>query len=264
MTSKDIEEVLRRHKLTGPYAQDDYVMAMETMHKPYGGKFMDQVDKGLRLGFTATRWRRLYAAKNVTTSLSLYVSSHSYTATHRVVLKWLMASVGSIPDRWTELGCENGLLSMCIADLWPESVGHGIDRVPQAIAVARQLAVKFGHQGLTFSMADLEKKDSVGSVNPAQLVLAPFVFHEMLDGLNGNHEVAACNVAALLAPGGSVVSFNRFPHRQIGIRRLAAFLQDGGLSVVGEDEVEVGAEKFAVVRAAKHVVPEAAAHSQKG
>jgi SAM-dependent methyltransferase len=241
-----IEEVLRQLGLTGPFDQDEYVAHMTRSYSPYAVRFMDAVDTAHAAGFSQARWNRLYELKNKHAEMSRYVSAHEYTSIYRSVLQWLTKSVDVRLRSIVDLGCENGLLTLCLASMYPEATVVGIDRIPAALRTARSFTMDGYEDRVSFALADISRIGSLAKVDPAELVVASLVLHEVLDLPDSAKYRAGAGLAHLVEQGGSLITINRFPRPAEQIPRLSEVLALGGLALVAEDEVLSGAESFPV------------------
>lgn len=127
-----IESLLEKYGLEGPYPQREYIHKVETGFGKDGGRFLDSMDDTLAKGFTAEAWKQIYQHKNKNTEMSAYISAHCNTEIYRCFLHWLQASDLPAPRSFMELGCENGLLTLCLADLWPQAEAIGLVPTPQS------------------------------------------------------------------------------------------------------------------------------------
>lgn len=208
---------------------------------------MDLVDEANELGWTAERFRRTYNAMHTHPSMSLYVSSHSFTSTFEHVLGWFDRNVVAAPETFMDVGCGNGLLTLCLSDLWPEARGYGIDQLGKAISVAESLAKRFNNERVSFFQGDLAHPGAVESIAPTSMVLATFVFHELLDEpIESWHHISE-NVDALMKGSGRLISINRFPDPPRQVPSLNRRLGLAGLRPTGEDSLKAGDETFPVV-----------------
>lgn len=242
----DVEQILEKHKLIGPYPQDEYVRYMEKKFKRDGDRFLYFVDECLGLGFTPERWRRIYNLKNKNKDMSLYISSHSNTAIFKEVLEWLSANIDA-PNSFIELGCENGMLTFCVSDLWKTSEAGGVDSVGVSISTARKLAFQFGKSRIKFYVADLAQKESCKSIAPSDVLLAPFLFHELLDCSGEEWENITENIKSMMRDSGSLVTFNRFADPKIEVAQLNSKLSRINLFPTRLDELKVEDETFPVI-----------------
>jgi hypothetical protein len=242
----DVEQILEKHKLTGPYPQDEYVRYMEQKFKNDGDRFLYFVDECLEMGFTPERWRRIYNLKNKNKNMSLYISSHSYTAIFKEALRWLSVNIDG-PDSFIELGSENGMLTFCVSDLWKTSEARGVDSVGVSVSTARKLAFQFGKSHIKFFVADLAQKGSCKSITQSEILLAPFLFHELLYCSVEEWENITENIKGMMPDSGSLVTFNRFPNPKIEVQQLNSKLSRINLFPNRSDELKVGEETFPVI-----------------
>jgi len=178
--------------------------------------------------------------------MSLYISSHSNTAIFKEVLGWLSVNIDA-PDSFIELGSENGMLTFCVSDLWKNSEAKGIDSVGTSVSTARKLGFQFGKPQIKFYVADLAQKDSCKDIAKSDVLLAPFLFHELLDCSNKEWENITENLETMMFESSSLVTFNRFSNPVIEIRQLDSKLSKINLFPVRNDEMKVEEETFPVV-----------------
>jgi SAM-dependent methyltransferase len=244
----DIAAILRKHQLVGPFPQEQYEQRMHTTLKKQGGaRFLNAVDAAIAQGWTPESFERTYNAMHGDPLVSLYATAHAHTTKYRHVLEWIDRNVPEAPSAFTDLGCANGLLTLCLSELWPEARGQGIDGLRRAISVARSLARRFDNDRVTFFEADLTLEGAVGQVAPAPLDLAVFVFHEIFARPVEAWQHLGPNIGRLVADSGRLISINRFPRARQQVAVLNDRLVPGGLRPVGEDMLKIGAENFPIV-----------------
>lgn len=241
-----VNEILQKYSLNGPYPQEKYISTMEQRFKKRGVKFMNLVDKYFQEGFTPSKWKKLYNEKNSHEGMSIYISSHTYTPIFQKVLAWLEQNIEEEPDSFIELGCENGLFTICLSDLWGNANAKGLDQLGSAISIARNLAGKNAKQNVKFYYFDLTKVESCKEIPKSSLVIAPFIFHELMDQPQNVWKEIGLNILSLLEENGKIISFNRFDDPNFYNAILDNNLSLVGLEPTERDEIKVGWETFPI------------------
>lgn len=243
-----VSDILNELGLTGPMPQAAYVERVRRFGEA-GEAFLQQADKSLAEGFSPSLWREIYAAQNADSELSRLITAHSSAPLHAAILTWL-DTIPAAPRSFAELGCNNGLLTLALARLWPQAGAVGIDSVPAAIAVAQQLAAQHQQQSVQFYCADLAAANAVDEVEPVEWLLAPFLFHELLAD-NPDPSPLITNLQQLLAAGGRIITINRFPPQRLNPQQQAQQLKDtlaqGGWQPLDIEWLRVGPETFPAV-----------------
>lgn len=241
---QDIEALLRKYGLEGPYPQWEYVHTVEKRFGKDGLRFMNSVDDALAKGFTAEAWQKIYRQKNKKAEMSAYISAHCNTEIYRCFLQWLQASDLHAPRSFMELGCENGLLTLCLADLWPQAEAAGLDSIGNAIKAARTLARSHRKSRVIFHQADLAVQGACHGVPTSEYVLAPFVFHELMEAPTAHWQHILANLDGLLAPDGCLIALSRFPYPLTEVPKLHRQLADIGLVPTQHSTLSTAREHF--------------------
>jgi len=240
-----VDEILKTHDLVGPYPQEIYVNHMDTAFGKDGGRFMDLVDE-LLASPSSQKSQNVFQQKNKSVAMSLYVSSHQNTPLFRGVLNFLESNFEKRPTSFRDIGCENGLLTLCLSSLWPRSSACGLDRSGRAIGVARKLAARFGQSAVKFEVADLTKSDSCRDLGQTDLVIASSLFHEFLMWCSEEEwQSIASNLRSMMTGTGRLLSITRFG--DIHVARLNDRLQPAGLRPVTRSTLVIGDERVPVV-----------------
>ena len=253
-----IDSIFLKLGLTGPFIHDEYSLTMERRFGRKADRFMQAVDDAYDSfdGPTAETWKRLYQLKNADKDMSVFISAHQCTTLYKAFLTWLLDHLEEEPERVIELGCENGLLTLAIGSLLPNSDVLGIDIVGKAISNAKQLRKKFQLNNSEFRMADLTKPMEI-SQPQADLIVASWVMHELLPcTINGGsiskgEQTFLANLAGLIRSGGSLVSVNRFPFADSQVPKLSDSLATVGFeqtlqTTIAAEEGEV-TSRFPIV-----------------
>ena len=243
-----VSDILNELGLTGPLPQAAYVERVRQFGEA-GERFLQQVDRSLAQGFSPGLWREIYAAQNADPELSRLITAHTSAPLHAAILNWL-DTIPAAPRSFAEIGCNNGLLTLALARLWPQADALGVDSEPDAIAVARRLAMQHRQENVQFYCADLTQADAVADIEPAEWLLAPFLFHEVL-AENPDPAPLIANLQRLLAQGGRLITINRFPPQRLNPQQQAQQLKDtlaqGGWKPLDIEWLQVGAETFPAV-----------------
>ena len=242
----DFQSILEKYKLKGPYLQDEYVQHVESKFKKLGTKFLELVDESLEKGFSGDAWERIYQLKNKDPELSLYISSHCYTVIYAEILNYLSRSTLKPKKSFIEIGCENGLLTMCLSDFWGIDQAIGIDRVNTAINAAKKLAIRFRKFDIFFHKADLFLASSCKNIGKSDFLIAPFFFHEMLDSSEKNWLNTLNNLDYLLEEHGLLLTINRFPYPDVAEPKLSDKLSEINLKLIKSESMNVLHETFPI------------------
>ena len=154
------------------------------------------MDQALADGFNVDTWDRLYRLQFKEPQMAHYISSHSYSSVYFEMLSWLTENIKYKPSRICEIGCNNGLFTLCLSKYWPEASVLGIDKNRTTIGLAMDICEKYNKVNL--GMYDL--------------VVVPFVFHEILDKYDGYPIEMIENLEKLISPQGLLFTVNRFPY----------------------------------------------------
>lgn len=203
----------------------------------------------------------VFAAKNASLRLSLAASllwSAELYAQQVDLLKRLAS--GLSPGTILDIGCEQGLLTCLIAELWSNAQVTGFDRSPEAIACAGQLAEELGIKNLTLDTGDVFAPTPV-SLKPAELVFTSrSILGEAIEidqpDINSNWTTqaapAAERLASLTSSEGLLVSLER--GTAITASLWSESLEAAGFAVLGErcqlittGDATVGYEQFFVI-----------------
>ena len=209
----------------------------------------------------ATPRSAVFAAKNASLRLSLAASllwSAELYAQQVDLLKRLAS--GLSPGTILDIGCEQGLLTCLIAELWPDARVTGLDRSPEAIACAGQLAEELGTKNLNLAIGDLFAPTQV-ALEPADLVFTSrSILGEAIE-IDPPHtnsdwttqtEPAAERLASLTSSEGLLVSLERGEASTASL--WSESLEAAGFAVLGErcqlitiGDATVGYEQFFVI-----------------
>jgi SAM-dependent methyltransferase len=170
----------------------------------------------------------IYSKKNATLDLSLAIASQGFYPLYESVLTWIINEFPEPPRRILDLGCEAGVLSVAMAQLWPGAEVLGVDREPAAIRVARELQARHGVDRCQFLASEAEQLVK-SEPRTFDLVIGVAVFHEMLANIlnTGSEDVYGFTIdetpawdhgqeellrrlRSLVADGGCLVAVNRW------------------------------------------------------
>ena len=236
------EDILSRLNLDGPLPQQFYVEQVEGLGKD-GVKFLDAMDDALEVGFTPERWKKIYKLKNINKKLSHIVSSHSYAPNYRGMLDWLQENYHDKPSTIIELGCDNGLFTQCLQLLYKEAQVVGIDVVKEAILIAKKLAYDNRLQTVSFDQENLLRPIKLNQ--KFDLVVAPFIFHELLDADDSSKAHLLENLKKLSNSDTKIIAFNRFPESNMQYT-LNQNMETAGFELTKHDQLSVANETFPV------------------
>jgi 2-polyprenyl-3-methyl-5-hydroxy-6-metoxy-1,4-benzoquinol methylase len=224
---------------------EEYVGRLERSGKA-GRKVLDAADKNDFEGVTAPSMRALYRAKNINPSISYLVTGFCNWEIYRAVITCLSASLLSDqPKNVLELGCDSGMLTLCMADQSPDSKFFGIDRESTAIDVAKKINRKYSQHQVDFHKVDLTAPGSCEALPKFDLIVAPFFFHEIIS-FGQNSKFLASNLKHLSTSNTQLVSFDRFPYPEQQLPNLDRLLGESGFLRVGTERIETSLESFPV------------------
>lgn len=199
------------------------------------------------------RYRLLY--RDLDTALAEYASRPVMLAA-----AWLRWWFDQHPPatRLLDAGCGPGVLTCAYGWAMPDAEVVGIDGVPEAVACAEQLAVRLGVRNVSFVVGDLaDPPGELGGFDQVVAVTAlgdaglypqhppagPEAFSTVADVDGPGAEFRSPGVdrlATRLAPGGSLLAFDRTPDASQAVRLGAALLGAG----VDLDLRQAGVELF--------------------
>ena len=260
MTS-EVDSVLVELDLNGPFSQEEYVKTLESKFGTAGREFLDAIDRGSAGSVYSETMKQLYELKNSHWPMSAYISAHCNSQAYGAFLNWLYKTLNQPPADVLDLGCDCGLLSLAIAKLYPAANVVGIDYVGSAISAANALHKHYEVKNVEFGHHDLTKAGQPISKSRFDLVLAPWLFHELLpsmrfddnEPISLNEKNTLDSIASVVADKGLLVSVNRFPYPSWQVPKLSEIMAEVGLMFAGEDSIAVaepetgGVEVFAIV-----------------
>ena len=182
--------------------------------------------------------------KNRNWRMSAYITCHQSSVAYSVALEWLVGHLSAEPLQVLEIGCDAGLSTLAIAKLFPSAHVVGIDRIPGAIVGAKRLCESNSAPNAIFRVFDLAETNRMLGRERFDLVLAPWVFHELFEMARAGsprprEKRVAKRIASNLASPGRLVSFNRFPFPKQEAPRLCEILSGGGPEKIGDDTILV-------------------------
>lgn len=121
----------------------------------------------------------LYALKNSSLQLSLDVSKISADL-YRKFFDWF-ALRGKAPKKILDVGCDNGIVTCFLATLYPEAEVIGIDKQPEAIDCAKELAQKCNLSNVSFLNLDIGQALTQFEKQSFDLIVSLSVFHEVFN-----------------------------------------------------------------------------------
>ena len=166
-----------------------------------------------------------YPAKAVSLDLALAVNSQAMGDRHEAFLSWFVGANLPTVKRVLDVGCDIGVLTCYYARFFPDAEVIGIDRCPESIACAKQLAAKLQLSNVQFHVADVLNLPQPLAGQTFDLVVSQFVTHEiaspfhrairsveqaMSEPLNPDLLVYAQTLSSVLAARtGTLVTFER-------------------------------------------------------
>ena len=134
---------------------------LESKHGKAAGALRDSVRSGERGQPEQRRWD----LKNATLDLSLDVSTGFSGAMYRSQLRRLLERLPSFAGaaKVLDVGCENGFLSVFLAELLPQAQVAGIDRSAAAVARGEELAVRLRVKNVEFVVGGLPRATTTRS-----------------------------------------------------------------------------------------------------
>lgn len=191
---------------------------------------------------------RLYDVKNQNLLLSLNVSNFSADL-YQKYFEWFIHHIMHTPERILDLGCDNGIVLCFYAMLFPDSKVIGIDRNPNGLQCAQELAKKLKLTNVTFLKMDYRKILEYFSRNSFDLITSLRSFHEMIGEFSEEpleRDYLLGNVHSLLKDGSSeFITCERL----VGMESFAMWkdlLNKAGLKIQESDFIdfhEIGQEQ---------------------
>ncbi len=130
----------------------------------------------------------IYSVKNHSMEFANSIISQFDSARLREIGIWLIQE-NLAPKCILEIGCDSGLISCFLANLYPETSVVGIDPCPEAVELARSRADKLGLTNVRFESSDLGKFTQQYEGQSFDLVIASVVFHEVLEQIPELHSI---------------------------------------------------------------------------
>lgn len=126
------------------------------LNKKYGTSIVSSLEECISLR-EAGKPTNIYPILYQNLDLSLDVLSYFEFEFHESYLKWFLEKdIKSVP-KILDLGCGNGFLTCFYAKIFPNSEIIGVDKYPEAINCASELAQKLGLTNIKFFIVDLSK-----------------------------------------------------------------------------------------------------------
>jgi len=222
---------------------EEYVTRLER-HGKAGLKVLDAADKNDLEGVTPAGMRALYRAKNKSPNVSYLVTGFCNWEIYSSIMKCLIEHLNlDQPRSVLELGCDNGMLTLCMAEQWPKSKFFGIDRESISIDVAKRISNKYSEQKVGYRKVDLCSPNTCEKLPEFDLIIAPFIFHEIIK-FEQNLEALVYNLKQISALGAQLVSFDRFPHPELQLPNLDRILEMAEFQRTSGTEIETSLESF--------------------
>lgn len=189
----------------------------------------------------------LYDLKNINLQTALTFNCNVDGDIIRKVCNWVYQHKNDFGKRILEVGCDIGVLSCFLAELFPESHITAIDINSSGIAIAKQLAEKFNIKNVTFLVQDIkEVTDSFDTVFSCRTMHENYSCIEdpflMLNDYAALFRASTSPYAQALrtavAPNGNLISIERCERNPLFLGWLYA-LMDNGLYLLADTHEEL-------------------------
>jgi SAM-dependent methyltransferase len=210
----NIDQILNKFNLNG---SDDrkYVNKMESFKE--GRKFLDLIDKVQLNGAENSDWKKIYNTMSKNIQVSELVTSYANSMIYKEMLIWFYKQNYN-PSSFIELGCNNGMFSYTLRELWGDVEIIGIDYALHAIKAAKKLALKYKINNYSFFHQDIN--NPFIDIPKADIIIAPFFFHEISFSKDTNWKIINDNLATISNKSTQLITINRFPDPQMECNQL--------------------------------------------
>lgn len=250
--SLKIDEIMQHLELVGPLEQSKYIQIMESQFGNTATKFMDAIDRMMGLDDVKdANWPAIYRRQSKNMEMSHLATAQSNTSIYRAMLEWIDAEYDTPPATVCEIGCNNGLFTLAVGKLWPNSRLVGVDKVRESLALSPKFAAKYDVPNCEFKWLNILKDSACQQLGEFDLVLAPFVVHEIVQD-DGSYPVAmGRNLRKLVLRQGRLITINRFPYSKLQQPQLSDALAVSGFACLKEGKIlvehaESGVESFPI------------------
>lgn len=200
-------------------------------------------DRGMRQDFG----ENIYDLKNVDLVTALTFNCNVDGDIIRKVCNWIYKHKDEFGNRILEVGCDIGILSCFIAQMFPDSHVTAVDRNASGIELAKQLAEKFNVKNITFLVQDINEVAGVyDTVFSCRTMHENYSCQEnpylMLEEYAALFEQSLNNYAASLSKAlgknGTLITIERTEKNPLFLGWLFA-LSNNGLSIVSSSYEEL-------------------------
>jgi 2-polyprenyl-3-methyl-5-hydroxy-6-metoxy-1,4-benzoquinol methylase len=247
-----VDSIVERLGFNTDMDQRTYVREMYDRFGRTAKRFMDTVDE-LQEGNRSPaphEMARAYRLQHKNWRMGKFVSLRNDGPKYVSLLERLSCLVAEDGDTVCEVGCGGGLLSCAMALLWPDTDVVGIDRIKEAVKAARLHALDQDIPNVEFVKSDIGESLSGNLKGQFDLVVCPWVMHELAPSLIESaplpeeERTAVTNVAALVAPGGILLTVDRLPSGHEQQAPMLKVLEESGLEVTAKTNLQAGWEAF--------------------
>ena len=148
----------------------------------------------------------LYKIKNNNISLSLDFVSWSLSFYKKLFRKIL--SSNDIKGNVLDIGCDNGFITIFLAITYPNSNFIGIDKNPNSIEIAKNLACKYNIDNIEFFTLDILNSNNYFDMEHFDTILSIRIIHELSNNLNILNKYLF-NIFRLLKTNGTFINSER-------------------------------------------------------
>lgn len=153
-----IAAFVARAGLPEPGAADEAFWArLRATHGPVAERISEALDDAIEEVDPATtrqKTQRVYDLKNSDLGLALDVTGHFRGVLLRSVMRWFERWDAPAPERILDLGCDIGILTCFVAELFPNAEVTGVDSSRVSVRRATEIASRTGTHNVTFEVAD--------------------------------------------------------------------------------------------------------------
>lgn len=175
---RDVERYLEEVGIQGVMKREDFG---KKLYRSFGDRADRVVDALQRKG--AGLDVDFYGTKNEDLGLSLALTSQYAGDLHREFLSWFLREGIGQPKRVLDLGCDIGITTCFYALLYPEAEVIGVDRCPESISFASQIAQRLDLPNVRFVTGEVMTESPPWAEGGFDLVVATTFFREALESL---------------------------------------------------------------------------------
>jgi SAM-dependent methyltransferase len=171
-----LDQYLRRAKIGKPIKSERFSRHLESQFGARVRRIIELIDDRAQ-GRTQ---QRFWAIKNEDLDLSLALTSQFMSDFYRAYWPWFASvSRGFRSGRLLDIGCDNGVLTCCYAQYFPEMEITGIDTCPEAVRCGTELAQRLQLSNVSFRVGSAA---AIGEIFPAgtfALIAATMIYHNV-------------------------------------------------------------------------------------